>query len=122
MDSNIIIPNLSFAVPTTDINDPKEKMWADDLFEVIKKYIQAFEATLDKEHEVGVMMTNFGQSVVMQVTSITYEDPVLMIFRGFVNGRESTLIQHIGQLNFMLTTVNRDPGQPKRKIGFLPEK
>ena len=118
MDSSIIVPNMTFGIPTVKANDPEDNMWAEDIFESIKKYIQAFEAQLDKDHEVGVMMTNFGQSVVMQVTSITYEDPVLMVFRGFVNGRESVLIQHVGQLNFMLTTVNRDPGQPKRTIGF----
>jgi hypothetical protein len=55
----------------------------------------------------------------MQVTNITYEKSVLMIFKGFVNGREATLIQHINQLNFMLTSVEKEPDRPKRKIGFV---
>ena len=54
----------------------------------------------------------------MQVTQVSYEDPVLMVFKGFVNGREATLIQHINQLNFMLTSVEKEPDRPKRQIGF----
>lgn len=41
-----------------------------------------------------------------------------MVFKGFVNGREATLIQHINQLNFMLTSIEKEPDRPKRKIGF----
>lgn len=64
------------------------------------------------------MMTNFGQSILMQVTQVSYEEPVLMVFKGLVNGREATLIQHINQLNFMLTSMDKEPDRPKRKIGF----
>lgn len=46
------------------------------------------------EHEVGIMMTNFGQSVLMYVTHVSYEDPVLMVFKGFVNGREALYATH----------------------------
>ena len=42
----------------------------------------------------------------------------LTVFKGFVNGREATLIQHINQLNFMLTTIEKEPDRPKRQIGF----
>ena len=100
------------------IDTPVAHMWADEQFEILKRYIQDFERSLDAEHEVGIMMTNFGQSVLMQVTQVTYEDPVLMVFKGYVNGREATLIQHINQLNFMLTTVEKEPDRPKRQIGF----
>ena len=97
---------------------PTQHMWADSQFEILKKYITEFEAGLDDEHEVGVMLTNFGQSVLMSVTNITYEYSVLMVFKGFVNGREATLIQHINQLNFLLTTIEKEPDRPKRRIGF----
>ena len=106
-------------LPVIDIDTPIQHMWADAQFEILKRYIQEFEQALDAEHEVGIMMTNFGQSVLMQVTQVTYEDPVLMVFKGYVNGREATLIQHINQLNFMLTTVDKEPDRPKRQIGFV---
>ena len=98
---------------------PTKYMWSDTQFEIIRDYVEEFEASLDPEHEVGVMLTNFGQSILMQVTNITYEKSVLMVFKGFVNGREATLIQHINQLNFMLTSVEKEPDRPKRKIGFI---
>lgn len=100
---------------------PTQHMWADSQFEILKKYISEFESTLDEEHEVGVLLTNFGQSVLMNVTHIGYEKSVLMIFKGYVNGKEATLIQHINQLNFLLTTVEKEPDRPKRKIGFCAD-
>lgn len=101
------------------VDTPAQHMWADEQFEILKKYIQDFEASLDTEHEVGIMLTNFGQSILMQVTKITYEYPVLMVFKGYVNGKEATLLQHINQLNFMLTSIDKEPDKPKRKIGFV---
>ena len=105
-------------LPDLDFDAPTQYMWSDTQFEIIKQYIQEFEASLDSEHEVGLMLTSFGQSILMQVRNITYEKSVLMIFKGFVNGRESTLIQHINQLNFLLTSVEKAPEQEKIKIGF----
>lgn len=87
-------------------------------YEIIKKYIREFQASLDEEHDVGLLLTNFGQSILMEVTSVSYEQSVLMVFRGKVNGNEATLIQHVSQLNFLLTAISKEPEQPKRKIGF----
>lgn len=116
--SKFAVPDIS--IPEMPVIDtPMKHMWADEQFEILKRYIRQFERSLDAEHEVGLMMTNFGQSVLMQVTQITYEDPVLMVFKGYVNGREATLIQHVNQLNFMLTSVEKEPDRPKRHIGFI---
>lgn len=92
--------------------------YSDTQFEILKRYIQDFEATLDKDHEVGLMLTHFGQSVTMVVEEIGYEESVLMVFKGTVNGMPATLIQHVSQLNFLLTSVPCEPDVPKRKIGF----
>jgi len=98
---------------------PNLYMWSDTQFEIIKRYVQDFEVSLDQEHEVGMMLTNFGQSILMQVAEIGYEKSVLMVFKGIVNGNPATLIQHINQLSFMLTAVPRlEPQKPKAKIGF----
>ena len=92
--------------------------YSDTQFEHIKKYIITYQNTLDNEHDVAVMLTNFGSSITMEVTHIGYEKSVLMVFQGYVNGRFSVLIQHVSQLNFLLTSVPKDPEKPKRKIGF----
>ena len=115
--------NFNFKVPTVEIDPPSKYMWSDTQFELIKKYVEEFESSLDIEHEVGLFLTNFGQSVLMRVTQIRYEESVMLVFNGYVEGKPATLIQHIHQLNFLLTSVDRtDLDQPKRKIGFiLPE-
>ncbi len=62
------------------------------------------------------MLTNFGQSVLMQVTEVSYEESVVLIFRGgYVNGKMSTLIQHINQLNFLLTSMEKEPEKTEKK-------
>lgn len=90
-------------------------------FEILKQYIEEFQNSLDSEHEVGMLLTNFGQNILLRVTYISYESPVLMIFKGFVNDKESTLVQHVSQLNFLLTSIEKEPDRPKRKIGFATE-
>lgn len=97
---------------------PQSMTYSDTQYEIIKQYILRFQASLDNEHDVGLMLTNFGQSVLMEVTSIDYEESVLMVFHGLVNGQPATLIQHVSQLNFLLTTVPKPVAQPHRQIGF----
>lgn len=117
INGGLIMPNIQ--IPDIEVPDlPMHHMWSDTQFEIIKKYITEYEKTLDSEHEVAVWLTNFGQSILMQVTNITYEESVLLVFKGYVNGKMSTLIQHINQLNFLLTSVEKEPDRPKRKIGF----
>ncbi len=113
------LPNIKIPeVTIPDIDLPTHHMWSDTQFEIIKKYIQDFEMRLDTEHEVGLWLTSFGQSMLMQVTNITYEKSVLMIFKGYVNGNEATLIQHINQLNFLLTAIKKEPEKKRVPIGF----
>ncbi|MGN0348197.1 MAG: DUF6173 family protein [Roseburia sp.] len=95
--------------------------YSDTQFEILKEQIEEFESTLDSEHEVGIWLTNFGQSMLMQVTNVSYRMPVLMIFTGYVDGVESTLVQHVNQLSFLITSVPKEPNRPKHKIGFLTE-
>ncbi len=117
INGGLIAPNIQ--IPAMEVPDlPTQHMWADTQFEIIKKYITEYEKTLDSEHEVAVWLTNFGQSVLMQVTNITYEESVLLVFKGYVNGKMSTLIQHINQLSFLLTAVEKESDRPKRNIGF----
>lgn len=89
------------------------------IFEVILNYIDNFQNELDNEHEASVYLANFGQNILLDVTQIICEPPSLIVFKGYCNGKQSTLVQHIGQLNFLLTSVEKNPALPKRKIGFV---
>lgn len=92
---------------------------ADWKYEKIMEEIRDFEETLDAEHEIALQLTSFGSSVTMIVTNISYQNPDMLYFYGFVNGKDSQLIQHINQLNFLITSVEReDKTKPARRIGF----
>lgn len=110
-------------IPKLDLPEmgplPVAYSYSDTQFELLQKYIEEYQRTLDDEHEVGLLLTNFGQSILMQVCEISYEESVLLIFKGYVNGKYSTLIQHVSQLNFLITSVEKEPDKPKRKIGFI---
>lgn len=100
----------------------------------LMEWVQEFEDSLDDEHEVGLQLANFGNQIVVHVTDISYWNPRLIKFIGFVAKKEDTddgpqviqqpveLIQNVGQLNFLLMKVPRtDPTKPKHRIGFHVE-
>ena len=113
--------NLSDFSHIPEIHNPAAYSFSDTQFEIVKKYIMEYQQSLDCEHDVALLLTNFGQTMLMEVTQIGYEESVLMVFRGFVNSRMSTLIQHISQLNFLITSVPKAPDLPKREIGFTAD-
>lgn len=102
--------------PEIDIRDYNH---ADYQYELIMEAISEFQKNLDNEHEVALQLASFGQSIIMNVTDIGYANPSIIYFYGYVNGKDSTLIQHVSQLNFLLTSVAKaDPNKPARRIGF----
>lgn len=93
--------------------------FADWKYEKILEQIHNFEAALDDDHEIALRLTSFGTSVTMIVTSLGYQNPDILYFYGLVNGKKSQLIQLASQLNFLLTSVEReDKTKPARRIGF----
>lgn len=106
-----------------DLNIPMEPVrdyhLADWKYEKIMEEISDFEKTLDEDHEIALKLASFGSSVTMIVTSIGYQNPDMLYFYGFVNGKDAQLIQHVSQLNFLITSVEReDKTKPARRIGF----
>lgn len=92
---------------------------ADYSYDVIMNLIKEFEEDLDDDHEVGIKLASFGQSITMSVTEIGYANPSTLVFYGYVKNQFATLIQHMSQLNFLLLAVPKsDPVKPPRRIGF----
>ncbi len=109
----------NFDIDIPDIHlPPVAYSYSNTQVEIIRDYVLDFQQQLDNEHDVALLLTHFGNSILMEVTHIGYEESVLVVFKGFVNGRQSTLIQHVSQLNFLLTSVEKEPDKPKRTIGF----
>lgn len=92
---------------------------ADWKYQKIMEEIYDFEQELDNEHEVALKLASFGTNITMAVTSIGYQNPDMLYFYGYVNGQDAQLIQHVSQLNFLITAIEReDKSKPVRRIGF----
>jgi hypothetical protein len=96
---------------------------ADYQCEVVMKRIKDFEDNLDDEHEVGIKLASFGETVLLNVTNITFSNPSVLIFHGTVNDCSATLIQHLSMLDFLLLAVPKsETSRRAHRIGFaLPD-
>ncbi len=96
---------------------------ASDFFKQLSYYMDEFDKGLNQEHEVGIKLVNFGQTVQFTVHNIGYFNPKLICFYGEMpDGSAIQLVQHVNQISFLLTAVQRkNPEEPKRPIGFCPE-
>lgn len=82
--------------------------------------IQAFEADLDEQSEVGIHLVQFGPNTAIHVVEIYYHQPNLLVMHGISgDGQKVRLVQHLSQLNLLMTRVPRlDQSSPRRAIGF----
>lgn len=89
-------------------------------YEILVKQILEYENNLDQDHEVMLLLSSFGQMVSMRVENIGYVDPSIIIFYGLIDNKPSKLIQHINQLSFLITSVEKPTEAHKpRRIGFF---
>ncbi len=67
------------------------------------------------------MLVRFNQSTTILITNIGYIESNLICFFGKgIDGKPLELIQHIHQLNFLLTVAAKTvQDEPKCKIGFV---
>lgn len=95
---------------------------ASEFAEHLRKRINDFDFSLDKNHEVGVRLVSFGQSVVFHLNMLGYADPSLIWFSGKTEGGDPVeLIQHVSQISVLLMKLPRlHPEIPKKPIGFHP--
>ena len=86
----------------------------------LANWISDFDKSLDDDHEVGVRLVNFGQTMVFHLEGMGYWDPFLISFVGVTeDGQPVELIQHVNQISILLMKLPRkDPSQPKKSIGF----
>lgn len=90
-------------------------------YELLVKNIKTFQEKIKLDEEVVLLLASFGQTIRLYVTNIGYANPSLIYFHGFIEGEgaESQLIQHVSQLNFLITTAKRlNENEPARRIGF----
>lgn len=96
----------------------KDHNSAESFRERLVSWINDFDKELDSEHEVGVRLVNFGQTVTFHLEKIGHWNPSLISFSGFNDSGEPVeLIQHVSQISILLMKVKRrDITKPR--IGF----
>lgn len=90
-------------------------------YKLIMKQIEKFQEQLNPDEEVVLLLASFGQTIRLYVTDISYANPSLIFFYGYIEGKgvEAQLIQHVSQLNFLITSDKKiDDSKPARRIGF----
>jgi len=92
---------------------------AENLYQEIINY----QSNLTETEDVAMMVVKFNESITILVDSIGYIGYNLVRFGGKdSSGKPLELIQHVSQLNFLLTVVQKPvPEVPKRKIGFVQD-
>ncbi len=110
-------------IPTNPLVSTMEANYASEFHKRLVKWINDFNASLDNEHEVGVRLVSFGQTVVFHLEDIGYWNPSLICFKGKTEqGNPVELIAHVSQISILLTKLPREnPSVPKRPIGFHSE-
>lgn len=91
--------------------------------ENLHQEILNYQSNLPDEEDVAISIVQFSQTTTILVDSIGYIGYNLVRFGGKdSSGRPLELIQHISQLNFLLTVVPKpEPEVPKRQIGFVSQ-
>jgi hypothetical protein len=86
----------------------------------LAEWISKFDESLDDNHEVGVRLVNFGQTLSFHLEGMGYYNPFLISFSGVTgDGQPVELIQHVNQISILLMKLRRkDLSQPKKPIGF----
>jgi len=99
---------------------PVDQNLASEFHTRLIEWIHDFDSELDHEHEVGVRLVSFGQTVTFHLKDIGHWNPSLISFSGNMeNGDPVELIQHVSQISILLIKMKReDPTLPKRPIGF----
>jgi hypothetical protein len=94
--------------------------YASEFHKRLANWIGNFERGMDDEHEVGVRLVNFGQTIVFHLEGLGWSNPSLISFSGKTgDGEPVELIQHVSQISILLMKLPRkDPSKPKRQIGF----
>jgi Family of unknown function (DUF6173) len=106
--------------PSATLKTIAEANLASEFYNRLVQWINKFNEGLDNEHEVGVRLVNFGQTITFHLKDISYWNPSLIMFQGHTESNEPVeLIQHTSQISILLMKLpRRNPESPKSPIGF----
>lgn len=95
--------------------------YADSMVAALKRQIDPLIQDLKPDEEIGALLTSFGITLSIRVTTVGHEDPHLIIIKGIVDDadEEVTLFQHVSQVNILFKKVKVKPGKRAHRIGFV---
>jgi hypothetical protein len=104
------------AVAAKPVQEKSAAQWA---YERLVLYIQNFEQTLDKDHEVAMGFAGSSAGA-LRIEGMGYFDPDIVTFYGSdESGTRTQLVQHVSQLSVLLRALPKQPEAPEAKrIGF----
>ncbi|SFU70858.1 DUF6173 family protein [Alicyclobacillus macrosporangiidus] len=108
--------------PNPQVTSIKENL-AEQFVVRLVAMINEYNMSLDANKQVALSLVQFGQTLTLSVENIGYWNPSLIVFYGTsADGLPMRLIQHVSQINCLLTAVPRENiNEPKRRIGFAIE-
>lgn len=94
--------------------------YADVMYEKIMNQIYEFEKQLKPNEEVGAYLTNFGKEIIIQIESVAYQNPYLIIFKGknTLDSSDVQHVQHVSQVNLLFVAVKLAEERKPYRIGF----
>ena len=93
--------------------------YSDTMVAALQRQLAPLLRELKQDEEIGALLTSFGVSFSIRVSSIGHEDPHLIIIKGVDDDDEEvTLFQHVSQVNVLFKKVKVRPGKQARRIGF----
>lgn len=90
-----------------------------ETYDIIMDSYYEFEKSLDDAHKAELRLFVGGTPLPLNVEAVGYASSDVLVFHGSFKGQKATLIQHVSQLTFLLTTVPRETGTPKEKLRGL---
>jgi hypothetical protein len=79
----------------------------------VRSSIELFEAELDDEHEVAILLASFGSAIEFRANEIRFSPSNVITFHGYTDSGEKVhFVQHVSQVNLLLKAA--------RKINEIP--
>lgn len=96
---------------------PEMKSPTEYAFEALVDEVRQFEGALSEGEVVGAMLASFGQSITLQISSISRSGQ-FFCFDGLTgDGDQARLVQHFTQTSVLLVKLKTE--LPRRPIGFV---
>jgi hypothetical protein len=125
-----LIPSLSKDVSLLNTPSQADRMadiaelnFAESFHDRLIEMIGEFEKELDDQHEAGIRLVSFGQTVIFHLEDIGYYNPSLIRFFGRTeDGNPVELIQNVSQISILLMKLQKaDSDKPARRVGFATD-